>query len=90
MVFNHGNSAVNEDHFGVPMIMASHGYFVVSPNHIDGSSLYAINENGIEVWYDPAEGEDMVHKNDKGKTEANMKFWDNADRTLTKRVNSIH
>ena len=33
MVFNHGNGVTNEAHYGVPMIMASHGYFVVSPNH---------------------------------------------------------
>ena len=64
MVFNHGNSVTNEVHYGVPMIMASHGYFVVSPNHFDGTSLYAINENGDEVWFDPAEGEEMLIKND--------------------------
>lgn len=32
IVFNHGNVVTNEQHFGVPMILASHGYFVVSPN----------------------------------------------------------
>jgi len=38
IIYNHGNNVTNELHFGVPMIMASHGYFVVSPNHTDGTS----------------------------------------------------
>jgi len=64
MIYNHGNSVTNELHFGVPMIMASHGYFVVSPNHADGSALYAIDMNGDDVWYNPAENNEFTQKNE--------------------------
>jgi len=76
MIFNHGNNDTSELHFGVPMIMASHGYFVVSPNHVDGSSIYSQDADGNDVWFYPADGEDMVHK-ENGKAVGNPKFWKN-------------
>jgi hypothetical protein len=91
MVFNHGNSVTNEDHFGVPMIMASHGYFVVTPNHFDGTSIHAINDKGEEVWFCPAGGEEITQKNQQGKMESNDKFWDIAGKaTLDCRVNALN
>jgi len=89
MIYNHGNGVTNELHFGVPMIMASHGYFVVSPNHPDGSANYALDVNGEEVWYNPAEGNEMTKK-ENGKTVANMGFWDATTRTLDKRIKAVH
>jgi hypothetical protein len=90
IVYNHGNAVTNELHYGVPMILASHGYFVVSPNAIDGSSIYSQDMDGKDIWFDPSEGENMVLKNSEGKKEANPKFWDSAFKTTEKRVRSTH
>ena len=45
--------------------------------------------NGNEVWFNPAEGNEMVEKNEQGKKVANMKYWEAADRTLDKRIEAI-
>jgi len=46
--------------------------------------------NGNEIWFNPAEGNEMVEKNEKGKKVANMKYWDAADRTLDKRIAAVN
>ena len=90
IVFNHGNIVTNEHHFGSPMILASHGYFVVSPNATDGSSLYAQDLDGHDIWFDPTNGEKMTIKDNEGKKLANPKFWDNFLNTTDKRVENTH
>jgi hypothetical protein len=35
------------------MIMASHGYFVVSINFMDGTNPYTTGKNGEDIWYIP-------------------------------------
>ena len=37
-IFCHGFSFSAEEHFAVPMMMASHGYLFVSPTLMDGSA----------------------------------------------------
>lgn len=54
MVFAHGNVVTAENHYGVPMIMASHGYCVLVPNFPDGTAKYALDTKGNEIW--PREG----------------------------------
>ena len=39
-IFCHGFSFSAEDHFAVPMMMASHGYLYVSPTFMDGSAAH--------------------------------------------------
>ena len=54
MVFAHGNNVTAEDHYGVPMIMASHGYCVLVPNFHDGTAKHAFDKEGNDIW--PREG----------------------------------
>jgi len=46
--------------------------------------------NGNEIWYNPAESNEMAEKNEKGVKVANMKFWDAAGRALDKRIAAIN
>jgi hypothetical protein len=89
-VYNHGNGVTNELHFGVPMILASHGYFVVSPNAIDGSSIYSQDVDGKDIWFDPVQGAAIVIKDSAGKKEANPIFWNNFHKTTEQRVKNTH
>jgi len=40
-----------EDHYGIPMIMASHGYIVFSITFMDGSAPHTIDKSGADVWF---------------------------------------
>ena len=51
MVFCHGNKVTAEEHYGVPMIMASHGYAVFSINFMDGTAPYATGKNGEDIFF---------------------------------------
>lgn len=51
MVFCHGNKVTAEEHFGVPMIMASHGYAVFSITFMDGTAPYATGKNGEDIFF---------------------------------------
>ena len=73
MVFAHGNMVVAEDHMGVPMIMASHGYLVLVPTFDDGTAKYAKDIKGNDVWCreaSPNYPPKMLNK------KPNMAYWE--------------
>ena len=51
MVFCHGNKVTAEEHYGVPMIMASHGYAVFSLTFMDGTAPYATGKSGEDIFF---------------------------------------
>ena len=74
MVFAHGNMVVAEDHMGVPMIMASHGYLVLSPTFADGTAKFAKDVKGNDVW--PREANSSCPPKMLPNKKPNMAYWD--------------
>lgn len=46
--------------------------------------------NGNEVWFNPAEGNEFLEKNEQGKKVENKKYWEVADRTMDKRIKALN
>ena len=57
-VFCHGNMTSAEGHYGIPMIMASHGYIVFSITFMDGSAPYCKDKEGQDIFYKDFQGSD--------------------------------
>jgi len=51
IVYCHGNQSNGEEAYGVSMILASHGYLVISLDFMDGTALNATDKNGKEVLF---------------------------------------
>lgn len=50
-IFIHGVGFSAEEYYATPMILASHGYFMVSPTMMDGSAPHTLDKNNNDVWY---------------------------------------
>ena len=70
MVFCHGNKVTAEEHYGVPMIIASHGYAVFSLTFMDGTAPYATGKDGEDIFFKEEELQPM-HKDGS----VNYDYW---------------
>lgn len=52
-IFCHGNSVGSEEHFCVPMMIASHGFMVVSLDFMDGTAPHCTDKNGKDIFIAP-------------------------------------
>ena len=82
MVYAHGNNQSAEGHFGVPMIMASHGYCVLVPTFSDGSPKWHQDNKGNDIW--PNEGDPNFPKKLINKV-ANPVHWEKQKEAFDKR-----
>ena len=86
MIFCHGNKVNAEEHFGVPMIMASHGYCVFSPTFMDKTACHATDKDGNDIPW-----EDCPIPPTTASGEMNQEFWDYfKDNCFKKRVAEIN
>jgi hypothetical protein len=51
IIFSHGYGAHKTMYSGFLRDIASHGYIVFSPDHLDGCTNYTVKKNGEEVLY---------------------------------------
>jgi len=49
-VFVHGVAFSAEEYYTFPMMLASHGYFMVSPTMMDGSAPWTPGKDGNDIW----------------------------------------
>jgi len=49
IVYCHGMNACGEEAYGACMILASHGYLVITLDFMDGSALYATDKDGKDI-----------------------------------------
>ncbi len=54
LVLSHGKNGFKELHSFMALEFASHGYFVIAPDHSDGAMLTVLND-GTEIHFDPKE-----------------------------------
>ena len=86
MIFCHGNKVNAEEHYGVPMIMASHGYCVFSPTFMDKTACHATDKDGNDI---PWEDNPLPHSTTSG--EINQEFWDYfRDHSFKQRVAEVN
>jgi predicted dienelactone hydrolase len=36
----------------VPMQMASHGFIVIAPDHMEGNCAWTTDKDGMDIWFD--------------------------------------
>ena len=66
MVLSHGKNGFKELHTFMALEFASHGYFVIAPDHSDGAMLTVLND-GTEIHFDPKEFGDDEGLNPRDK-----------------------
>ena len=56
MIFCHGNKTCGEEHYGICMILASHGFLVIVPNFMDETAQTATDKGFNDILYKSPDG----------------------------------
>jgi len=52
VIFSHGWTGASYQYSGLAIDLASHGYLVLIPNHLDGSCFYTEKIDGTPITFD--------------------------------------